>query len=1175
MLDGVSAPFDDATVMAGAGPGDATDIGGAAAGWSRPVALPRASLNVGNMRPGTKLGTRYEIVQMLGQGGMGAVYKAMDLEIGRMVALKVIKPELALNEEILQRFKQELILARRITHKSVIRIFDLGEADGVKFITMEFIEGKDLKSVVTEKGRLSFEECADIVSQICTALEAAHAEGVVHRDLKPQNVMVDKSGRVIVMDFGIARTMEPGSMTQTGALLGTPDYMSPEQVMGEHVDPRSDLFTLGVIFYELLVGALPYKADTVSAAMYKRTKETPRPPIEVDPTVPPRLSDIAAKCLQIDPTLRYQTATEIQQDIEAWRGGSTKRIPLPDPVVEKKPGISRTTMAIGAGALVVVAVAAVFISRQFFSGPVTPPVAAPPSAILAILPLHNASGDTKLDWLGSSMAGMLSTDVGQSASVAVVSADRVGGVLKDLRITPQTELDQPTVKRIAAASNADTVVWGNYSPLGDAVRLVVTLSDLKRGHDTSLTEDAANQGDILPAVDRLAAQIRKNLSISKSAVKELQLQAFKPSTQSIAALQSYESGLNLARDGKYSDAVTQFQAATKDDPQFALAFSKLAQAYSQLGQDDDAGEASLKAVNLSANLPASEKYLIEASHDQIANDYPKAIDAYQNLVKASPNNADYLFDLGTAYEANGALDKAKESFQKVVQLDPRRIEALRAVGRVDIKAADDASGINSGITVLSSALGIATETGNDVERASILQALGVAYSALNRNEEALKNLQDALDIRKRLGLKKGVSESLQMMASVQEVTGKPELALKNYLEALSIRKEIGDKQGTANVLNDLGDLYADQGKFDDALKEYKESLAGEIEVHNDAMQGQAQNNVGHAYFAKGDFQDANTNFEQALAIREKLGVKGDIADTLHNLAENSLKMGDFDKAQDQYLKAANLRRDSGDKRGQAIENSGLGVLYGYLGRLGSAVGAEKDALDALTAAKEEGFWATEVLTVYGNALAQEGNAGEAAKTLSAALAAAQSQKNQPQIGAAYNDTGDNEMYRGDLKSAAAAYASAAQTSVKTPDQNLILLSKINAAKLAVADGKFSAAASALQSLGEQADVLGLKYLSIQCLMLRGEALVGAKDFGGAQKELKTATQRSDKLNLKVLQAQSHYWMGRALELSGKAADAKDEYQQATRAADEIQKDTKNDDIKKRADLAPIFALASH
>jgi len=185
-----------------------------------------------------------------------------------MVALKIIRPELAVDKEILARFKQELILARRITHKNVIRIFDLGEADGLKFITMEFIEGKDLSALIREKGRPSFEECADIIFQTCTALDAAHSEGVVHRDLKPQNIMVEKHGRIIVMDFGIARTIEQGGMTHTGALIGTPDYMSPEQVMGEKVDARSDLFTLGVIFFQLLVGQLPYKADTIQGAMF-------------------------------------------------------------------------------------------------------------------------------------------------------------------------------------------------------------------------------------------------------------------------------------------------------------------------------------------------------------------------------------------------------------------------------------------------------------------------------------------------------------------------------------------------------------------------------------------------------------------------------------------------------------------------------------------------------------------------------------------------------------------------------------------------------------------------------------------------------------------------------------------------------------------------------------------
>ena len=163
-----------------------------------------------------------------------------------------------------------------------------------------------------------------IIEQVCLALEAAHSEGVVHRDLKPQNIMLDKQGRAAVMDFGIARSIESGGMTQTGMLVGTPEYMSPEQVMGEHVDVRSDLFTLGVILYELLTGSTPYKSDTAQSAMFKRTRELPKPPIEVDSTIPRLLSDITVKCLQIDPALRYQSAREILADLEAWRGGATR-----------------------------------------------------------------------------------------------------------------------------------------------------------------------------------------------------------------------------------------------------------------------------------------------------------------------------------------------------------------------------------------------------------------------------------------------------------------------------------------------------------------------------------------------------------------------------------------------------------------------------------------------------------------------------------------------------------------------------------------------------------------------------------------------------------------------------------------------------------------------------------
>ncbi|MGA8554690.1 MAG: protein kinase, partial [Candidatus Acidiferrales bacterium] len=440
--------------------------------WSIGAPTPTTgglAASANTLAPGTILGTRYEILQLLGQGGMGAVYKARDKELDRFLALKVIRPELAVHPDILHRFKQELILARQVTHRNVIRIFDLGEAEGIKFITMDFIEGQDLKNVVSEQGKLSFDESVRVMEQVCLALEAAHAEGVVHRDLKPQNIMLDKTGRVYVMDFGIARSTEMGGMTQTGTLLGTPEYMSPEQVMGEHVDARSDLFTLGVIFYQLLTGDMPYKAETVQKAMFKRTRELPKPAIEIDPSVPKFLSDVAEKCLQLDVTLRYQSAKEIREDLESWHvGSSSKTVTIATPpqqtVAAPAPTVSewKRWAAIGAGAAVAVLVMLLIFHGKIFSGSGggQPSVAGPPPMALAILPFRNASGDSSLDWLGSSMAEMLSTDVGQSAHLRTVSSERVGQILRDLRVSPDTALDDPTIQRLAEFSNADTVVWG-------------------------------------------------------------------------------------------------------------------------------------------------------------------------------------------------------------------------------------------------------------------------------------------------------------------------------------------------------------------------------------------------------------------------------------------------------------------------------------------------------------------------------------------------------------------------------------------------------------------------------------------------------------------------------------------------------------------------------------------
>src|SRR5947208_8532528 len=311
---------DDAATIVG--PKDSAGTAGRsvfASGLSDSDAALIGSTPLPPLERGTLLASgRYEILEILGQGAMGAVYKAKDRELDRLVAIKVIQPELANSRVMLKRFKQELILARQITHKNVVRIFDIGETEGMKFITMEYIDGGDLTSLIVERQTLHPLEAVDIGRQICQALDAAHSEGVVHRDLKPQNIMMDHTGRVVVMDFGIAQSKEMPGMTMTGALMGTPEYMSPEQAKGEKTDLRADIFAVGIIIYEMLTGKIPFKADTVVETMYKRTRERPVPPIELDASIPLQANQVIMKCLEPAVEDRYQSVKEVLKDLEVF-----------------------------------------------------------------------------------------------------------------------------------------------------------------------------------------------------------------------------------------------------------------------------------------------------------------------------------------------------------------------------------------------------------------------------------------------------------------------------------------------------------------------------------------------------------------------------------------------------------------------------------------------------------------------------------------------------------------------------------------------------------------------------------------------------------------------------------------------------------------------------------------
>src|SRR5467141_2626213 len=477
----------DGAVPSGMPPSSTTPRGTSA--WSVAVAPPPdAPYAQGEELVGTLLAERYEILALLGQGGMGAVYKARDTELGRLVALKLIRADLASNPEILLRFKQELILAREVTHRNVIRIFDLGQAKGFKFITMEFVEGRDLRVVLRERGKLPPDETVRIIAQVCRALESAHAAGVVHRDLKPQNIMLDAKDRVYVMDFGIAHSLETPGMTQTGVLMGTPEYMSPEQAKGIKVDARSDLFALGIIFYEMLTGISPYKADTALATLLKRTQERPPPPAEVDPAIPKGISDVVMKCLEIDRDLRFSSATEILEDLGQELPTSVRTIAptLPPTAAASKPTeVSlfqrHRIWIVGAAAVVLLTALGIVFRGKIFSGSTAKHGTPLEQTSLAILPFRNASGDTSLDWLGPSLADMLSTDIGQSAHLRTVSPDRLHQILNDLHMTGNVQFDPATLRQISESGNADMVISGQYVRFGDQIRIDASLQDLK--HD--------------------------------------------------------------------------------------------------------------------------------------------------------------------------------------------------------------------------------------------------------------------------------------------------------------------------------------------------------------------------------------------------------------------------------------------------------------------------------------------------------------------------------------------------------------------------------------------------------------------------------------------------------------------------------------------------------------------
>jgi tetratricopeptide (TPR) repeat protein/predicted Ser/Thr protein kinase len=1125
----------------------------------------RPQVSVPLLQAGDVLGERYEILQMLGEGGMGAVYKARDRELDRFVALKLIRRELAANPAIVARFKQELLLSHQVTHKNVIRIYDLGDADGLKFISMEFVEGQDLRTLILEKNKFLPEEAVEIIQQVCRALEAAHSVGVIHRDLKPQNIMRDKTGRILVMDFGMARTVEGDGMTQSGALVGTMEYMSPEQAMAGNLDQRSDLFAVGLILYELLTGKMPYKAESALASLIKRTQQRAAPVSDHDETIPAALSNIVSKCLERDAALRYQNASEILRDLDSWQGSRAAATLGFQPAVEPWGRTIHWPMLAGITAVLILAILG-YVFRGALSASSAKRADAAPAVSLAILPFRNVSGDPSMDWLGSSLADMLSTDVGESSHLHTVSPDRLHQILSDLRVAPGTAIDPSTVSRVAEFSSADIVVSGQYAKFGDQIRIDATLQDLKHDRRVPVKIDAASEKDIPASVDRLADLIRQNLSLSSDVLKELKASSFQPSSKSAPALRDFSQGVQFLREGKNLNAVQMLQSAVHEDPQFALGYSRLAEAESDLGYDTQAEQDSRKALELSQQLPLAEKYLIEANHAHILKDNKKAIAAYENLAKTFPDNADVEYALGSLYADNGDFDKAQAEFESILKADPKNIKALWQVGTVEfLKGNPQAS-----LEPLSKGLSLAVQVDNPEQKALILQALGISYRQMDKPDEAIRNIQDSMEITRKLGMKRLLANSLSELAQDQITLGKPDAATASYNQALQILRDIGVKKDYGDILINRGVLYQTRGDYDKALQDYKEALQVQRDANDVNYQALCLSNIGDVYFAKYDTDNALIYYQQSLQLRQKLNEPVYLAETLAALGDVYTAMGDYDQALSNMMNALDVARKANDAKDAATISGSIGKVLMYQGRLGAAVSAMQDSVNGFRSTGNKSFELADALNNLAETLALVGRGNESGKLLDEATSLAGELKNESVQSELLNTRGDAAYYLGDFGAARGAYEKAASAAAKSKDRENILIAKMNLARVSIADGHAQSAIGELRSAIQQADTLHLKYYWLRSKVDLADAMIKTKDYAHARQELEDTLNSSEKLALRLESARIHYLLGDAMRFGGSASEAGQQFQLAHSAFEEIAKDPGAEHLLERSDLRPMF-----
>ena len=884
---------------------------------------------------------------------MGAVYRARRIGFDEDVALKVIKRGMD-TDAILRRFETERRILAALDHPNIARLLDVGATpDGVPYLVMEFISGQPINRYCDSEG-LTVRARLELFQKVCAAVECAHQMQVIHRDIKPENILVTAAGEPKLVDFGIAKILAADGAaasqerTVTIAPVMTPHYASPEQTQGSPLTPSTDIYSLGVLLYELLTGVSPYgnlehSRQTLLEVICKRRPQPPssairHSPAELRAALGGDLDAIILTSLEKQPSRRYGSVGEFSADIARHLAGvrpEARRFSRR--YVLRALRMRRAFLTAAVVTMFVVTLAGWLFQRSRGARVRVRPA-------VAVLGFENLSHQQSTDWLSTALTEMLSTELAAGGEVRTIPGELVSRVKLELALPNAQTFSPATLGRLRSSLGTDYVVLGSYLALGDQsglqVRLDLRLQDAKSGDTLATVAETRPSTELLALVARAGSLLRRAVGAGESAADGASARASLP--EGAEAARNYAEGLERLRAFDALSARDLLRNAVTAAPGHALSHAALAAASGMLGYDLEARDEARKALDLSAGLPRDDRLSIEGRYFETTHEWGRAIATYETLRREYPDNVEYGLRLAMVQTRSGAGRLALDTVQALRTLpsaaqDPRLdlAECEAALAASDLPRARTLarraaqSGSAAGLRILAA-------------QAKLLESRTLLQSG--EPQPALSSAAASQQLYLAAGHRPGVARALIESAGVLTQLGDTAGATARYEEALAVCRTIGDQTCISSALDSIGVLRRRQGDLREALDMHRKALEIRRKVGDQAGVATSLYNIGNVLEIMGDLPGAREAAAEALEIRRQSGERRGAALTMSRLANIRRRMGELPESRAMNQQAVDTLRGIGDRGGTAMALHNLGLAYFDSGDLAGSRSTLEEAL---------------------------------------------------------------------------------------------------------------------------------------------------------------------------------------------------------------------------------------